>query len=204
MRNPVWGPGVGEQATSPFRQQALFFHPQAAKALRLQVQLREAPPREKETVGQKMAKEEASLQAIAAMQGGAHDVPNAEARGAAVLRHLDMGKFEGYLKRKYEADEGSKDKWQQIAMAQTSLDANRKFQEERGAALALSRETLQSGSLCEAQLDYLMGRTSVLPNLLAWTSRRWSRTRATLPLCSWRKFQRRNWTSMRPLGGLVP
>ena len=90
-------------------QQALFFHPQAAKALRLQVQLKEAPPVEKETVEQKMAKEEASLQTIAAMQEGAHEVPQSEARGAAILRHLDMGKFEGYLKRKYEAPESSKD-----------------------------------------------------------------------------------------------
>ena len=129
---------------SDFRdgQQALFFHPQAAKALRLQVQLKEAPPAEKETVEQKMAKEEASLQTIAAMQEGAHEVPQSEARGAAILRHLDMGKFEGYLKRKYEAPESSRDTWSQLTMAQTSLaeakDSNRKWQEEhRGQTFAL-------------------------------------------------------------------
>ena len=154
-------------------QQALFFHPQAAKALRLQVQLKEAPPAEKETVEQKMAKEEASLQTIAAMQEGAHEVPQSEARGAAVLRHLDMGKFERYLKRKYEWPESSRDTWSQISMAQTSLaeakESNRKFQEERrGRTFALKplpdinlwtprvQDILQSGSLCEAQLDYLM------------------------------------------------
>ena len=154
-------------------QQALFFHPQAAKALRLQVQLKEAPPEEKETVEQKMAKEEASLQTIAAMQEGAHEVPQSEARGAAILRHLDMGKFEGYLKRKYEAPERCRDTWSQITMAQTSLaeakESNRKWQEEhRGRTLALKplpdinlwtprvQEILQSGSLCEAQLDYLV------------------------------------------------
>ena len=98
-------------------QQALFFHPQAAKALRLQVQLKEAPPAEKETVEQKMAKEEGSLQTIAAMQEGAHEVPQSEARGAAILRHLDIGKFEGYLKRKYESPESSRDTWSQISMA---------------------------------------------------------------------------------------
>ena len=154
-------------------QQALFFHPQAAKALRLQVQLKEAPPAEKETVEQKMAKEEASLQTIAAMQEGAHEVPQSEARGAAILRHLDMGKFEGYLKRKYEAPESSRDTWSQLSMAQTSLgeakESNRKWQEERrGRTFALKplpdinlwtrrvQEILQSGSLCEAQLDYLV------------------------------------------------
>ena len=186
-------------------QQALFFHPQAAKALRLQLQLKEAPPAGKETVEQKMAKEEASLQTIAAMQEGAHEVPQSEARGAAVLRHLDMGKFEGYLKRKYEAPESSRDTWSQLSMAQTSL-ANRKWQEEhRGRTFALKplpdinlwtprvQEILQSGSLCEAQLDYM------LPSQPAWTSRSWSRTKAThvLALCSWSNCPRRSGTSLK-------
>ena len=136
-----------------------------------------------------MAKEEASLQTIAAMQEGAHEVPQSEARGAAILRHLDMGKFEGYLKRKYEAPESSRDTWSQITMAQTSLaeakESNRKWQEEhRGRTFALKplpdinlwtprvQEILQSGSLCEAQLDYTWSsQTFVLPSQPAWTSR---------------------------------
>ena len=74
-----------------------------------------------------MAKEEASLQTVAAMQEGAHEVPNVEARGAAVLRCLDMGKFEGYLKRKFEVPDQPYAK-----------EANRKFQEERwGRTMAL-------------------------------------------------------------------
>ena len=135
-----------------------------------------------------MAKEEASLQTIAAMQEGAHEVPHSEARGAAVLRHLDMGKFEGYLKRKYESPESSKDTWSQITMAQTSLaeanESNRKFQEEhRGRTFALKplpdinlRTPGSKRSCSQAPFVKLSWITSwsptfVLPSPPAWTSR---------------------------------
>ena len=45
--------------------------------------------------------------------------------------------------------------------------------------------------------------TSVLPSQPAWTSRSWSRNKAThvLALCSWRKYPRQSWTSLKLRGG---
>ena len=141
--------------------QALFFHPQAAKALRLQVKLREAPVREKEIADQKMAKEEASLQAVAAYAGGSACSPRCWGQGS-----LDMDKFEGYLKRKFEGEEGSRDKWQQIAMAQTSIEqvkgANRKFQEERrNWTLALKHFSADLDSLWTPWVQEILRSTSL-------------------------------------------
>ena len=108
-------------------QQALFFHPQATKALRLRTQIMEDPP-------EKMADEEEGLHAVQAMQEGAQSLSHEEARGAEVLRHLSISKLQGYLKRKHEGDSGSGGAWQRIALAQTSLSeaktANKEFQEQ--------------------------------------------------------------------------
>ena len=78
-------------------QQALFFHPQATKALRLRAQMREEPP-VKKSIQEKMEEEEEGLQVIQAMQEGAQMLSQEEARGAEVLRHLSISKLQGYLK----------------------------------------------------------------------------------------------------------
>ena len=114
-------------------QQALFFHPQATKALRLRAQMMEDPP-VKKSVEEKMADEEEGLHVVQAMQEGAQSLSHEEARGAEVLRHLSISKLQGYLTRKHEGDSGSSDAWQQIALAQTSLseakEANNETQEQ--------------------------------------------------------------------------
>ena len=40
------------------------------------------------------------------LQAGSHMVPEAEAHGAAVLRHLDVEKFRSFLKRKWQDEKG--------------------------------------------------------------------------------------------------
>ena len=51
-----------------------------------------------------------------------------------VLRHLNLEKFRGYLKRKHEGEAGRSDSWDQIAAAQTNIaqakEANRTIQAE--------------------------------------------------------------------------
>ena len=50
-----------------------------------------------------------------------------------VLRHLNLEKFRGYLKRKHEGEAGRSDSWDQIAAAQTNIaqakEANRTIPE---------------------------------------------------------------------------
>eukprot|EP00435_Cladocopium_sp_Y103_P007596 s728_g2.t1 len=62
------------------------------------------------------------LQVIHALQEGAHSIPDKEAHGAQVLRHLELSKLQGYLKRKFESDSPGGDTWSQLVQAQGPLE----------------------------------------------------------------------------------
>eukprot|EP00435_Cladocopium_sp_Y103_P029824 s1944_g7.t1 len=103
-------------------QEAMFFHPSSLKALKIQQAMREAPPAKVPTASDRMEKAQPSLQAIHAMQEGAHSIPDKEAHGAQVLRHLELSKLQGYLKRKFESDSPGGDTWSQLVQAQGPLE----------------------------------------------------------------------------------
>ena len=120
------------------REGSKVFHPAAAKALKIKqaVMLDPIePPKVDESKIEAMV--DLTTEVLREMQSGALSVPDKEARGAQLLRQLDISHFRDCLKRSYRDGPGAN-----IAHAQTTVEEARRQNLARQAAGAKNAKEL--------------------------------------------------------------